>query len=137
MTPNNIHYLFFDRKFNLNGENLHPHKYFHILISPINLSIYLSTLHVYLLFSHVSFINTYKHVKDALYTYIYLMVFVLSWISFHRQMLFVIYLSMYLSIYLSIYLCLYIYLYIFLSVYLSIYLSIYLCELGHIICTAN
>ena len=39
-------------------------------------------LHVYLLCSHFSFINTFKHEKDAFICN--LMVFVLCWISFHR-----------------------------------------------------
>ena len=59
-------------------------------------------LHVSLLFSHVSFINTFKHVKDALYVILWFL-YCLGFLSI-EQILFVISLciSLYLYIYLSI-----------------------------------
>ena len=48
-------------------------------------------LHVYLLFSHVSFINTFKHVKDALYVFLWFL-YCLGFLSI-EQILFVTYLS--------------------------------------------
>ena len=53
-------------------------------------------LHVYLLFSHVSSINTFKHVKDALYVILWFL-YCLGFLSI-EQILFVIYVSIYLSI---------------------------------------
>ena len=84
----------------------------------MHLSIYLPTgprflLHVYLLFSHASLINTFKHVKDALYV-ILRFFYCLGFLSI-EQILFVIYLSIHLSIYI---------IYTNLSIYISIYLSI-------------
>ena len=52
-------------------------------------------LHVYLLFSHVSFINTFKHVKDALYVILWFL-YCLGFLS-TKQILFVIYISIYLT----------------------------------------
>ena len=46
-------------------------------------------LHVYLLFSHVSFVNTFKHVKDALYVILWFL-YCLGFL-FIEQILFVIY----------------------------------------------
>ena len=54
-------------------------------------------LHVYLLFSHVSFINTLKNLKNALYVILWFL-YCLGFLSI-EQILFVIYLSIYLSIY--------------------------------------
>jgi hypothetical protein len=48
-------------------------------------------LHVYLLFNHVSFINTFKHIKDALYVILWFL-YCLGFLSI-EQILFVIYLS--------------------------------------------
>ena len=61
--------------------------------------IYLSSITISLLFSHVSFINTYKHVKDALYVISWFL-YCLGFLSI-EQILFVIYLSIYLSYYTS------------------------------------
>ena len=76
-------------------------------------------LHVYLLFRHVSLINTFKHLKDALYVILWLL-YCLEFLSID-QILFVIYQSAYLSIYPSIYLSIYLSIY---HTYLSIYLYI-------------
>ena len=78
----------------------------------MNPSLYLS---IYLLFSHVSFINTFKRVKDTLYVILWFLYFL--GFLFIEQIIFVIYLSIYLYIRLSIYL------YFYLSIYISIYLS--------------
>ena len=52
-------------------------------------------LHIYLLFSHVSFINTFKHVKDALYVISWFL-YCLGFLSI-EQILFVIFPIIYLS----------------------------------------
>ena len=65
-----------------------------VVLLNLQLTVYLAgprfLLHVYLLFSHVSFINTFKHVMDALYVILWFL-YCLGFLSI-EQILFVIYL---------------------------------------------